>query len=170
MAAAVKLEGFEALDEKLHDLIREKGEQILRKGLRAGGEIIQQAAIEMAPERTDGYGGGKSNAKNPAWDLPPGALKSDIGLRVGWDKGTGGLTAFIGPGKFTRNVAEWVEYGHAVVRGGRFSNWGRRGTGQQVGRVKQHPFLRPALEMSEDSAIGAFKELVVSEVEKHMKG
>ena len=49
MSATVKLEGFEALDEKLHDLIRQKGEQILRKGLRAGGEIIQQLPSTCAP-------------------------------------------------------------------------------------------------------------------------
>jgi Bacteriophage HK97-gp10, putative tail-component len=168
MGLTVKMQGFEDLDDKLHNLVREKGEAILRKGLRAGGEIIQQTVIDMAPVRVDVRD--TVNPKNPAWSLPTGALKSDIGLRVGWDKKTGGLTAFIGPGKYSRNVAEWVEFGHAIVRGGRFMNWGRRGKGQQVGRVKAHPFLRPALDLSEDEAIAAFKAVVVSEVEKHMKG
>jgi HK97 gp10 family phage protein len=165
--AIVTFEGFEDLDGKLQDLISEKGEQILRKGLRAGGEIIQAAVIEAAPVRTDPWTG---PSKNDAWNLPPGALKSDIGLRVTGSQKDGGLFAIIGPGRFSRNVAEWVEFGHRIVTGGRHSNWGRRGKGRVMGQVPAHPFIRPAFEMSEGEAIAALKETVVSEVEKHMKG
>jgi hypothetical protein len=167
MAITVKLEGFEELDAKFQDLVSQKGEAILRKGLRAGGEIIQAAVIEAAPVRTDPWTG---PSKNDAWNLPPGALKSDIGLRVTGARKEGGLFEIIAPGKYTRNVAEWVEFGHRIVRGGKFMNFGRRGKGQQIGRVPSHPFLRPAFEASEAEAIDALKETVVSEVEKHMKG
>jgi HK97 gp10 family phage protein len=163
MAAIVKFEGFEDFDGKLQDLLGQKGEQILRKALRAGGEIVQAAVIDAAPVRTDGLGGGKTNEKNPAWDLPPGALKSDIQLRVGRDRNSGGLFATIQPGKYTRFAAEMVEYGHAIYRG-------RKGKGNKsLGSVPAHPFLRPAWDLSRDEAESVIKQTLQTEVEKLIK-
>ena len=127
MAGTVTTEGFPELDATLRSLIEQRGEQILRKAMRAGGEVMQAAVIELAPMREDA-GGGKQNQQNPAYNLPQGALKSDIKLSVYRDGRDGSLTATIKPGKFTAPVAFWLEFGHMLVRGGRYR--GGKGGGQ----------------------------------------
>ena len=101
---AVTTTGFTELDRTLKNLIGENAEKILRKSLRAAGEVFQAAVIEAAPIRTKGQGG---NEENPAWSLPPGALKSDIQLKVGRD-GEGNLRARVAPGRYTLPVARWL--------------------------------------------------------------
>ena len=55
-------------------------------------------------------------------------------------------------------------------QGRQFSN-GKRGRTQVWPDMSRPiPFMRPAFDLSEDDAIAAFKAIVVSEVEKHMKG
>jgi len=143
--------GFEQLDDTLKSLIDQRGELILRKSLRAAGEVFQAAVTEAAPVRVKGSGG---NAKNPAWSLPPGALKSDIHLSVGHDD-QGNLRARVTPGKYTFPVARWVEYGHEL-----YSH------GKKVGEVEAHPFIRPAFEANSRAAEAAFAETFVGEIEK----
>jgi hypothetical protein len=165
MAGIVTVEGFPELDATLKSLIEERGEQILRKALQAGGELMQAAVIERAPMRTDGLGGGKQNSQNPAYDLPAGALKSDIKLTVRRDRDDNSLTARIEPGKYTRPVAYWLEYGHRIVRGGRYRG-GKKGTGQVVGEARRFPFIRPAHDETEGAALAAIEETIATEINK----
>jgi Bacteriophage HK97-gp10, putative tail-component len=164
MAGIVTIEGFPELDATLKSLIEERGEQILRKALRAGGELMQAAVIERAPMRTDGLGGGKQNAQNPAYDLPAGALKSDIKLTVRRDRDDNSLTATIRPGKYSAPVAYWLEYGHQIVRGGRYR--GAKGKGQVIGHVPAHPFIRVAHDETEGAALAAVEETIATEINK----
>jgi hypothetical protein len=142
------------------------GERILRKALRAGGEVVQAAIVERAPERTEGLGG---NSDNPAYDLPVGALKSDVEIHVGRDKKTNSFAVFIGPGRYTKFVATMVEYGHNMVRGGRLFNWNKRGKGKHLGFVAAHPFVRPAFESSQDEAIEAIEQSIAADILKKVK-
>jgi hypothetical protein len=156
--------GFEGVDETLKSLIQQRGEQILRKALRAGGELMQAAVIERAPMRTD-PGGGKQNEQNPAYNLPAGALKSDIKLTVGRDSDSNSLRARIEPGKYSRPVAYWLEFGHYLVRGGRYRGEGK-GDGKRVGWVPPRPFIRVAYEETADASFSAVKEVIATEMTK----
>jgi hypothetical protein len=164
----IKLEGFEKLDRNLLELGGAAGERIVRAAVRAAGKVVQAEIVERAPVRTDDRKTYGENG-NPAWSLPPGALKSDIKLRVTKDGERGGFTAYVGPGKYSRPVAYWLEFGHAIVKGGRMFNWGKRGTGQQVGFVAARPFIRPAMEMTQDAAIAAAEEAIADELEKELR-
>lgn len=164
----VELIGFEKLDANLQELELDgaTGERILRKALRAGGEVVQAAISERAPVRTEGRGG---NSGNPAYDLPPGALKSDIQVHVTKDKETNSLAVYIEPGRYSKFVGTMVEYGHNMVQGGRLFNWNKRGKGKHVGFVPAHPFVRPAWDESQDAAIAAIEETIATEILKEVK-
>ena len=158
----ITLEGFDKLDANLLNLSGPAGERIMRAAARAAGKVVQAAIVEAAPVRTDTRPVYGSNG-NPAWNLPPGALKSDITLRVTKNEETGGVTAIIKPGKYSEPVARWVEYGHEMVTGG------RKGKGKAAGFVPAHPFIRPALDLSEAAAIAAAEEAVADEVIKELR-
>jgi hypothetical protein len=159
----ITLEGFDKLDATLLQLDGETGERIIRKAMRAGGEVVRAAITEAAPVRTDGLGG---NSSNPAWDLPPGALKSDIQLTVTKDKETGSIAAYIEPGRYTKFVGTMVEYGHEIAKGGRL---GKGGKGRAIGRVPAHPFVRPGMDLSENAAIEAIEQTIATEILKEIK-
>lgn len=157
----ITLEGFDKLDANLLQLGGETGERIIRKAMRAGGEVVRAAITDAAPVRTAGLGG---NSSNPAWDLPPGALKSDIQLTVTKDKQTGSIAAYIEPGAYTKFVAKMCEYGHQIAKGGRLGYGGRAGKGTVAGFVPAHPFVRPAMELSADAAIEAIEGTIATEI------
>jgi hypothetical protein len=162
---SITITGLDLVNSTLADLDLggKLGEQIIRRGLRAGGELMQEAISAAAPVRTEPWSG---KQKNPAWNLPPGALKSDITLRVGKNEETGGFSAWVQPGKYTRKVAGWVEYGHRSVRGGRYMNFGKRGKGVQVGETPAHPFIRPAYEATAAASFEAVRESILADVTK----
>ena len=164
----IELIGFDKLDRNLQELTLDgaTGERIIRKALRAGGEVVQAAIVERAPMRTEGLGG---NTGNPAYDLPPGALKSDIQVHVTKDKDNNSFAVYIEPGKYTKFVATMVEYGHNMVKGGRLFNWNKRGTGKHLGFVPAHPFVRPGWELSHDAAIEAIEQSIATDILKEVK-
>jgi hypothetical protein len=164
----IELIGFDKLDANLKELELDGaiGERIIRKALRAGGEVVQAAITERAPVRTDGLGG---NSGNPAYDLPPGALKSDIEVHVTKDKEKGSFAVYIEPGAFTKPVATWLEYGHNMVKGGRLFNWNKRGKGKHLGFVPAHPFVRPGWDESQDAAIKAIEESIATDILKEVR-
>jgi hypothetical protein len=170
MADGIQIEliGFDKLDRNLEELELDgpTGERILRKALRAGGEIVQAAISERAPVRTKGLGG---NSGNPAYDLPPGALKSDIRVNVTKDKESNSFAVYIEPGKYTKFVATLQEYGHNMVVGGRLFNWRKRGKGKHVGFVEGKPFVRPAWDESEAAAIAAIEESITADILKEVE-
>lgn len=155
---SVRIEGLQELDAKLTELGTKAATRIIRKGLNAGGEVIQAAVQERAPVRPD----------LPSGDaLPVGALAQDIQLRFGRDD-EGLPAAIVGPGKYTSHAANWVEYGHRLVKGG-YSSVKRgklQGHGHQIGTVPAHPFIRPGYEASAPEAVEVAVKTMTEEVEK----
>jgi hypothetical protein len=100
--------------------------------------------------------------------LPDGALKSDITVTTHrYKDGTPYVT--VQPGKYTARVAQWVEYGHRLVRGGYskvLKNGKTRGIGKVIGDVAAHPFIRPAYEASRDAVADIIGKTLVAEIEK----
>jgi HK97 gp10 family phage protein len=152
----ITFEGMDKFNSNMMTLSGPTAELVARRAMRAGGRVIQAAITEAAPVRPDLPSGTA---------LPPGALKSDIELHVVKER-DGSISAIIAPGKQTSHQARWVEYGHKLVRGGRLTNWGKPGKGQEVGFVEAHPFIRPAFEASEAAALAAAEESVAVEITK----
>lgn len=154
----LEVKGLKELEQKLQDLGTKAAERAVKRSLKAGAEVIQKAVEEAAPTK-DETGG----------NLPEGALKSDIEVRIKRDNNNK-LEAWVQPGKFTGYVARWVEYGHRLVRGGR-SRLNKKtgktlGPGKQIGEVKQHPFIRPAFEASAQEAIDKITSTLKSEISR----
>jgi hypothetical protein len=157
--------GLKELDQKLTELKTTTGRRILKKALLDGGKVFRLAIAERAPERPD----------LPHGDaLTPGALRRDIELRFGFDP-QGLPAAIIEPGRYTRHVARWVEYGHRLVRGG-YSKIDRggnvRGPGKVLNRanVPAYPFIRPGYESARAAAVAAFVVSLRAGIEKAAKG
>lgn len=145
----ITIKGLTELKAKLASLSDKEGDACIRTALKAGAAIEQAAIEERAPVK-DTTGG----------QLPPGALKADIGVSVRKAK-SGNLYALVGPGKFTAHIARFVEYGHRIVRGGRL----RKG-GKHVGDVPAHPFIRTAYEATRDEVATTIATTLATEIEK----
>jgi HK97 gp10 family phage protein len=132
----------------------------MRAGLRAAGELVRAEVASRAPVRT--MAGGNS--------LPEGALAADITLEVKQASTTGQQYAVVQPGRLTRHVARWVEYGHRIVRGGQLkflANGKTRGRGGYSGEnVPAHPFIRPAFEATQASVVKTFAEKFIEALKK----
>lgn len=157
----VRIEGLRELDAKLAEMKSSQVKQVIRHGLDVGGEVMRAAIAEAAPERPE----------LPSSDaLPPGAMKQDIEVRRGRYQNL--LAVFVGPGKYTRRQAGWVEYGHRLVQGGAselirtlFGKLKYRGPGTHVADVKEHPFIRPAYEATREEAVAAAVRTMKQDVE-----
>jgi HK97 gp10 family phage protein len=153
----VEIQGLAELQAKLNDLSTKAADAAMRKALKAGAVIEQAAITERAPIK-DGTGG----------ILPDGALKNDIVFKIRRDD-RGGMTAVVGPDKYTAHVARWVEYGHRLVRGGyskKLADGSTRGPGKEVDQVPEHPFIRPAWEASREAVTTAITTTLAEEIEK----
>jgi HK97 gp10 family phage protein len=147
MELDVAIDGLKQIDEAftaMADPARVK--KIVRKALKKGAKIEQAAMRARAPERPDLPSGTA---------LPPGALKADI--TIGNTTDGENLAVIVGPGKYTRHAAGWVEYGHQMVVGGRRSVKNGKVTGKghlvtvngtTLSVVPAHPWIRPAYEES----------------------
>jgi HK97 gp10 family phage protein len=155
---SVKLEGFKELDAKLDALGGKLATNVVRDGLRAGGEVIQAAIRDLAPVRPDLPSGTA---------LPPGALAHDIELHIGEEDGK--PAAIIYPGTETAWAAKFVEYGHRMVSGGyskALASGRHRGPGRAIGNVSAHPFIRPGFETSANAAIERSREVITERIEE----
>ena len=147
----LKTIGLAALKKRLDQVATKDAERMMNKALRAGGRVFETAIEERAPERPDLPSGTA---------LPPGALRRDISVRrVPSEPRT--AVVVIGPGKYTKQTAHLVEFGHRNVRGGksRIGKDGKaKGEGQVIGQVPAHPFVRPAFEAAGQQALDAVKD------------
>ena len=153
----VQMQGFAELDKLFADMGGPTGEVVVRRGLRAGGNLMKAAIAANAPVRPEGVS---------TTALPPGALQSDIQVHVAKESADS-FSAYIEPGAATRAVSRWVEFGHRLVRG-RTSKRGAKG--QQIGDVPAHPYIRPAFDSNEDLAVNAINESIMEDFEKAFKG
>jgi HK97 gp10 family phage protein len=146
--------GFAEVERSLEEMGQSLGEQICRKALRAGGNVMKAAIAANAPVRPPLPSGTA---------LPPGALQSDITVIVSKDA-PDSFSAWIEPGKETIHVARWVEWGHRLVRGKTRKRKNLKG--KEIGDVVAHPYIRPAFDANEDLAFEAIAETVATEVNK----
>jgi HK97 gp10 family phage protein len=149
---SIDVQGLSELQAKLDALTQKQADRCIRAALKAGAVIEQAAIAERAPVK-DGTGG----------SLPVGALKLDIIVHLAKDA-QGAYSAIIGPGKLTKHVARWVEYGHRIVRGAKL----RKG-GKHTGDVPAHPFIRPAYEATRQAVTTAICTTLATELEKSSK-
>lgn len=159
----IEIKGLAELKAKLEDLGTKTAERCIRTALRAGAEIEREAVASRAPERPDLPSGTA---------LPPGALANDIVVKVKRSD-QGNISAIVTPDKLTAHAANWVEYGHRLVEGGRSrvnAKTGKTsGPGKEVGNVAPHPFIRPAFEATRDEVTQTICTTLASEIEKASK-
>ncbi|MDE2099253.1 MAG: hypothetical protein KGL39_18510 [Patescibacteria group bacterium] len=156
-AEMIRVEGLDQVRAELARFDAAVQDRATRAGLRRAADTVADAIEERAPVRP---------ALPSGTALPPGALKADFGFTI--SRRSGVLMAVIQPGKLTRHVARWVEYGHRMVKGGYLSvKRGKlRGHGKEVGNVPAHPFIRPGFEASVVPAVNAFAEGLKSELKR----
>ncbi len=147
MADGIKVIGLNELMNSFNKLKTQTAEKVVRKSLRKGGRVMQDALTEATPVRPDLPSGTA---------LPPGAMASDIQLSV--TKTSEGIVATIGPGKHTAPYAIMVEYGHRQVKGGysKLIKSGRnagktRGPGKESKFIPAHAWVRPVFESQSDA-------------------
>jgi HK97 gp10 family phage protein len=154
----INIEGLSELDAKLADLGTKVAERCIRAALKAGAQIEQAAITERAPVKV-GDGG----------ILPDGALKSDIVIKMKRDE-NGQIVAVVGPDSYTSHVANWVEYGHRMVTGGRNTldkaTGKTKGPGKHIDEVPEHPFIRPAYEATREEVANAICTTLAESIEK----
>jgi HK97 gp10 family phage protein len=143
---SLDVHGMEGIEAKLLQMGDVWSREAVHQALVPAGRILQGAITALAPVRTEDGRGGDA--------LPPGKLKGDIVMEV-FQK-----TVVVGPSRDTSHVAGWVEFGHALVRGGR-----RKKGGSVVGHVAPHPFIRPAFDTAIDPAAQAFVDSLAVQLE-----
>lgn len=152
MEVSINIKGLQDLARTLErDLPEAMAKGVIRDALRAGAEVVQDAAEQAAAEHRR-----------------TGELEEDIGVavRVKNDKSLHGV-AFVGPlyeGAGTNDpgvYGKFVEEGHAPPGKGREKSAARRrGIELEFGGkdTPPHPWLRPAWEGSKDQALDAMIE------------
>lgn len=151
----ITVTGLSELDAAMADLgSGDAVEQVCRRALREGGNVMKAAIAANAPVRVELPSGTA---------LPPGALQSDIQVTVSKDS-ENSFSAWIEAGPATIHVSRFVEYGHQLVRGGRLATKRSRGNGKIVGDVRAHPYIRPAFDSNEDLAVDAVSESLAKDI------
>jgi HK97 gp10 family phage protein len=167
---SVRIEGLAALDARLKEMGNAEAKKCIKKALKAGAIVVQEAIQERTPVRPD---------LPSSTALPVGALANDI--EVAGIVNDDNLAIMIGPGKHTAHAARLVEYGHRSVTGGtsKKSKDGKyRGNGREAesvngvsgGQVPAHPFIRPAYEASRTEATDAIVKTLAAEITKTSSG
>jgi HK97 gp10 family phage protein len=155
--------GLKELDARLTAMGQDEAKRCIRKSLRAGAVIVQQAIQERAPVRADDQTGGNA--------LPPGALKNDIQIHSTHDGDN--LAIAIGCGSHTAHVGRLIEYGHRIVTGGTstLTKSGQyRGKGKEQGFVTAAPYIRSGYEASRAEAVDAMMTTLAKEIEASSAG
>lgn len=121
--------------------------------MTAGGQVLLEALQEVAPERPDLPSGTA---------LPVGALAADLQTRSS-KQADGTIVNRTGPGKATRHVAGWVEYGHEQAGFARSEK--RLIGGHLEGKfVPAHPWIRIAYETTIDEAVSVVGFVLQEEI------
>lgn len=149
LTISINLNYFE---RDMRELAGPVADKIMQKAIRAGGQVVLEALIDTVPERPDLPSGTA---------LPVGALRDDLHLRVSrQDDNT--FMAHIGSGPKTGHVSRFVEYGHEQAG----SEKHLIGGNLEGKFVPAHPWIRPALEMSQEEAIATVGLVVEEEIAK----
>lgn len=132
----VEIEGLEECVAFLRTAPRAAAGSALIRGLRAGGEVIEQAIEVRTPVRE-------------------GEMKADLDIAITIDADVRGGIAQVGFGE-QGYKANFVEYGHRMI--------GHKPEKKDLGAVEPHPFLRPAAAACQEAAVDAFVEGFLGEM------
>ncbi len=150
--ADMRVRGLAELQRKLEAMADPKlTKEATKSALLKAGKVIQAEMVNRAPVMAMPQRAG-SDA------LPPGAIRDGITISLVGDEREPGVS--VGPNRFTAHQAQFVEYGHRQVTGGRSqaTKRGYRGAGRQVVTVPAYPFIRPAGMAAGDAAVAAFQD------------
>lgn len=129
---------LDELAAKLEGMTTKDLPQIERAGLREVNNVVKPALIEAAPIA-------EKQPSPLSTALPIGKLKGAVRARVLEPRNGLGRAAVVDFGKYNY-VANWVDGGHALVRGG------RKGKGTVIGHVPAHPFIRAVQDTMQSEA------------------
>ena len=162
MDVNITVTGIDEIIEYINNMPKESIKRAISKGLVAGANPIFDAIQARKP--SDAYLGGI---------LKPGELMEGLktNIEIAQD-GSGGHMA-IGFSKKTAPVARYLEFGHRELGSGdQITTWvGKKGKskgkvrrknkpGSEVEMVPAYPFVRPAIETSQEAALDAFIDAV----------
>jgi hypothetical protein len=144
----ITIDGLAGFNAMMSDLgAGQAAERIARRAMRNGGRVIQAAITEAAPVRPPLPSGTA---------LPPGAVKSDIELHVTKEQ-DGSISSYIEPGRLTKHVVRWLEFGHQMVPAGKKRT--------RVDAINDGAgFVRVSFESSEAEAIAAIEDTIATEI------
>lgn len=148
----MEVEGLAEAIEYLRSAPKVVGATAMLKGLKAGGEVIKEALVSFTPIKAKATGG----------ILREGELQASVQLFIELDSQFRGGEAIIDFGK-NGMVAYWVEYGHVLV--GHGANKIHGGNNRRtLGRVPEHPFVRPCADAIGQQAVDAFTFAFVNSI------
>lgn len=143
----LKITGLNELLKELQGLERKIFDKAMNKTVRAGAKVIQKAARENAPVRSNEWEG--ANYPNP-----PGTLKKGIAIA----KASRQPPTIV---RYQVGFAPKAWYGHLVERGHKLVR-----AGKTIGHVPAHPFLRPAFDNNVQKVIEEMKTTLRGELDK----
>ena len=153
-----KMTGMDTLQKKLEALGKPTAKKIVRKALRAGGEVVQDAIVQNAPEDT-------------------GFMKEHFGMRTKLKSNELAGSCFVGPegkvdypdkdGTFRRRIEragkKAIEVGRiSVVSVVRFFEFG-------TSKMSKKPFMTQAFESKSSDALDAITEKLKDGIEEATK-
>lgn len=106
--------------------------------------------LESLPEALAAWGAVMEDAIRPRIPDRSGALQADLATEVLVDDDGRGGRAVTGFGGREASIARFVELGHREI--------GHEPLKEVEGAVEAHPFLRPAADTAEPSALRAFEQ------------
>jgi hypothetical protein len=147
---------LDQLAEKLEGMTVKDLPQIERAGLRSVNEVVKPALIEATPVALQ-------TPSELSTALPVGKLKSSVRARVLEPRNGLGRAAVVDFGKYGY-IANWVDAGHVLVKGG------RKGKGREIGHVEAKPFIRAVQDSLQTEAEEAMVAGAEAEVEQILNG
>ncbi len=137
------------LDARLSALPGKIQKEYVTKALEAAGNVILEAMVAHAPERTD-------EETPDSNSLPPGILKADLHAQV--IIGQSGARVRIGPTEIAGRVARWINDGWIHTGHGKSRRGRKRSRNKDTGEVLEIPgthFIERATDESGQAALDA---------------
>lgn len=163
MAGEVIITGLEETMRAIQEMPKLIAARGYLKALSRGIGVVRYALDARTPIRaSDLYTAGKKG------DRHPGDLKRALTTEINIDSQARGGTAEVGYAGFQGRIANWVEFGHHVVRkGGTYvDKRGRRRKGTVSGFVPAHPFMRPVYDSVADEVVEVVAESLAETVKE----
>jgi hypothetical protein len=147
---------LDELAERLDGMTAQELPRIERAGLREVNRVVKPALIDATPVA--------SKEPSPLSNaLPIGKLRESVRARVLEPNGDLGRAAVVDFGKYG-HVADWVDAGHVLVKGG------RTGKGRVIRHVPAHPFVRTVQDTLQAEAEEAMVAGADAEIDRIFNG